>query len=159
MPLPRRVATSEVSQFSTLCPTPFSTDSVAAGEGCFALDAVVEKARSGDFLQVNAVQGVGDNILLDRRAIAGHEDSRVVIEEIQTRASDAQAAEGDVIGGDRDDLAHAGTANFRAGIAHQRERFVDHDCARVYAGFHPNSIVRRSRVDFFLERGGSNRIR
>jgi len=63
-------------------PDAFLDRFVRRGESCFALDAVIENARSGYFLQLNTVQGVGDDILLNGRAIAGHEDRRIVIEKI-----------------------------------------------------------------------------
>ena len=64
----------------------------------FSFDAVIENSRAGNFLQINAVQGIGDDVLLDRRAIAGNENRGVVIEEIQTRTGDARIAQRDVIG-------------------------------------------------------------
>ena len=60
-----------------------------------------------------------------------------------------------IVGRDRHDVAIAIAANFRAGLADERERFVDDDRPGVNAGLDANGLVRRGRIDPFLQRRGS----
>ena len=105
MPLPRRFATSVVSQFSVLVPIAFFDRLGGSGEGRFSLNVVVENLRAGNFLEINAVERIGDDVILDRGAIAGDENGRVIIRQLQAGAGDAQSAQCDVVRSDRDDVA------------------------------------------------------
>ena len=73
-----------------------------------------ENLRARNFFEINAVERIGDDAVLDRGAIAGDENGRVVVRQLQSGAGDAQSAQRDVIGRDRDDFANAVAANLRA---------------------------------------------
>ena len=85
----------------------------------FAADAIAEDAAVVHLLEINAVERILDHVILDRGVMAGDEDGRVIVGEAQTRAGNAQSAQGDMIGRDGDDVAGSVAANFGARLAEE----------------------------------------
>src|SRR5262249_6599883 len=114
------------------------------------LDSVVENLRARSFLQINAMERIGDDAILDLHTIASHEDCGVVIEQLQTRASDSQFANRYIVGGDRNGFSRAVAANFRVRFTDKGKRFVNNDRPGMNACFDAHSFTRCRRVDAFL---------
>src|SRR5438105_1494542 len=98
------------------------------------------------------MEGIGDDVALDPGAIARDENGGVVIGEAQAGASDAQSGQRHVIGRDGDRVTVAVASDLRAFFTDEVQSLGNYECAGVYAGFDPNGVVRRSRVNPLLQR-------
>ncbi len=92
MPLPRRLATSVGVAVLRALPDAFLDRLIRDRQRRPAGDAIADDARVLDLLQINAVERVGDVVVLDHGVVAGDENGRVVIEKIEAGAGDAESA-------------------------------------------------------------------